>query len=86
VSSSAPGLCQPSTQTLYITKPQLGGSNTIEVGDTIYTNSNLSTTFYGLILTQPIGGQYDQGKYADVKDSNGVVQSIDNSRSCQETP
>ena len=86
VSSSAPGLCQPSTQTLYITKPQLGGPNTIEVGDTIYTNSNLSTTFYGLILTQPIGGQYDQGKYADVENSNGVVQSIDNSRSCQETP
>ncbi len=86
VASSVPGLCQPSTQTLYITKPQLAGPSAIEQGDTIYTNSNLSSTFFGVILTQPIGGQYDQGKYADVRTSNGVVQSIDNSRSCQGTP
>jgi hypothetical protein len=86
VASSAPGLCQPSTQTLYITKPQLAGPSAIEQGDTIYTNSNLSSTFFGVVLTQPIGGQYDQGKYADVRHSGGIVQSIDNSRSCQGNP
>ena len=83
VSTTAPGLCQPSTQTLYITKPQLAGPDAIAVGDTIYTNSNLSSTFFGVILTQPIGGQFDQGLYANVRHSGGVVQSINNSRSCQ---
>ena len=85
---NGPQLCNPTSSTIYITKPQLAGPNAIEVGDTIYTAATLATNdqFYGLILTQPIGGQYDQGKYADVRSSNGVVQSIDNSRSCQETP
>jgi len=85
---NGPQLCNPTSSTIYITKPQIGGPNAIEVGDTIYTAATLATNdqFFGLILTQPIGGQYDQGKYADVRTSNGVVQSIDNSRSCQGTP
>ncbi len=82
-------LCTPTTTSaLYITKPSSNtGGTSIQAGDTIYTNSNLTSTFFGLILTQLIGGEYDQGLYANVRDGsgNGVVESIGNSRSCQTT-
>ena len=83
-----PQLCTPTSSTIYITKPLSNtGGTSIQAGDTIYTNSNLTSTFFGLILTQLIGGEYDQGLYANVRDGsgNGVVYSIGNSRSCQTT-
>ena len=83
-----PQLCTPTSSTIYITKPSSNtGGSAIEVGDTIYTAATLATgdQFYGLILTQLIGGEYDQGKYANVRTSNGVVESVGNSRSCQTT-
>ena len=80
---NAAQLCNPTTQTLYITKPQLTGPTTIEVGDTIYTSNALGTNyFFGNIVTQPIGGAYDQGLYADVRSQNGVVQEIGLNISC----
>ena len=83
-----PQLCTPTSSTIYITKPSSNtGGSVIEVGDTIYTAATLATTaqFFGLILTQLIGGEYDQGKYVSVRTSNGVVESVGNSRSCQTT-
>ena len=53
VSSNPVQLCNPSTQTLYLTKPAANtGGVTIQVNDTIYTDSALTATFYGYILTQ----------------------------------
>lgn len=81
---NAPQLCNPTTQTLYITKPSSNtGGTTIEVGDSIYTDIALGTNyFYGNIITQPIGGLYDQGLYAQVQTSNGVVEYINLNVSC----
>ena len=87
VSSNPVQLCNPSTQTLYLTKPAANtGGVTIQVNDTIYTDSALTATFYGYILTQQIGGYYDQGLYAEVTGSGGTVTAIDQNRSCNTGP
>lgn len=77
-------LCSPLTATFYLTKTSSSSNNNINEGDFIWTNTAATSAFGGYLVTATSGGEFGDGKYANVAGGGdpGEVMLVDQSRDC----